>query len=512
MDMSELIRLKPTAEILAEELTLLGLDCATHISDPAVRYCNVRLFTGQQHLYPDVLYALRPGETRFPTDRFSYVCTTHIPGTANHISCPGHAAEQVLDALMELFFQFQQREMRLDQLLFRNGNLQELCELGSEFLENPVFIHDDWFIIIGMSHNALPLMHPDSDTTPRKVFVPKSYTESFKHDSDYTQTYSYPDAQLWRNPDGTPATLYVNLWDGTVFRGRLLVAQQIRPFRRADYLISEILTQRAMMILRGSRGTDSRSPYRSMDSIVRDLLEDRSVDASTLIHLLSTLRWQPEDRYLCIRLRRQQTAPDPVMEHLLHSDLFQFFPGSYILYSGREQCVVVNCNGNSLSYSQLNHLLAPLCRDYCLYAGISSPVNGIRELHLSYHQAQAALNQAFSLQSEKWIISFSDCTLEYIFGSMRSPLTPRHLVSPDLYALMDHDRENDTQYFKTLQTWLLMERNVPETSQALIIHRSTLLYRLKKIQSIIRSNLDDPWQRLTLQLSYWILENNPQRQ
>ena len=95
---------------------------------------------------------------------------------------------------------------------------------------------------------------------------------------------------------------------------------------------------------------------------------------------------------------------------------------------------------------------------------------------------------------------------------MRSPLTHRHLVSPDLYALMDHDRENDTQYFKTLQTWLLMERNVPETSQALIIHRSTLLYRLKKIQSIIRSNLDDPWQRLTLQLSYWILENNPQRQ
>lgn len=510
MDMSELIRLKPTAEILAEELTLLGLDCATHISDPAVRYCNVRLFTGQQHLHPDVLYALRPGETRFPTDRFSYVCTTHIPGTANHISCPGHAAEQVLDALMELFFQFQQREMRLDQLLFRNGNLQELCELGSEFLENPVFIHDDWFIIIGMSHNALPLMYPDSDTTPRKVFVPKSYTESFKHDSDYTQTYSYPDAQLWRNPDGTPATLYVNLWDGAVFRGRLLVVQQIRPFRRADYLISEILTQRAMMILRGSRGTSPGS--RGMDERVQALLEGSLSDESELSQLMDTLHWQKEHRYLCIRLRPQDPAPNILLDHMLHSDLFVTFPDSYILFSGREQCVILNLSLCSLPPAHLHHTLAPLCRDYCLYAGISSPVNGIRELHLSYYQAQAALNQAFSLQSEKWIISFSDCTLEYIFGSMRSPLTPRHLVSPDLYALMDHDRENDTQYFKTLQTWLLMERNVPETSQALIIHRSTLLYRLKKIQSIIRSNLDDPWQRLTLQLSYWILENNPQRQ
>lgn len=510
MDMSELMRLKPTAEMIAEEFSLQGLACSLTLRDPKLAYSGVRLYTGHQNLEPDILYALRPGEDRFPTDTHSYLCTTPIPGSANHLHCPDLLPEQALDVAMDLFYRLQKQEARIDQLYFRNAGLQELCELGAELLENPVFIHDDWFIIVGLSQPGEETIVPEFIRQSAMPFVPREFLDGFKHDYDYLRSYDHPDAQLWKEPDGSPGALYVNLWDGSLYRGRLLALCSCRPFRKLDYLICEVLTQRAIMLLQ--RGTDSRSPYRSMDSIVRDLLEDRSVDASTLIHLLSTLRWQPEDRYLCIRLRRQQTAPDPVMEHLLHSDLFQFFPGSYILYSGREQCVVVNCNGNSLSYSQLHHLLAPLCRDYCLYAGLSSPVSGIRELHLAYYQAGAALELAFRKKSEEWILPFSGCILEHVLGSMDSPLTPRHLVSPDLYALMDHDREKDTQYFKTLRTWLLMERNVPETSQALIIHRSTLLYRLKKIQSIISASLDDPWQRMNLMISFWILENTPWEQ
>lgn len=69
-----------------------------------------------------------------------------------------------------------------------------------------------------------------------------------------------------------------------------------------------------------------------------------------------------------------------------------------------------------------------------------------------------------------------------------------------------HDREKGTQYFETLRTYLLNERDIPKTSQALIIHRTTLLYRLKKIQPLLDVSLDDPWQRLYLLLSLWIMK------
>ncbi|MCC8162191.1 MAG: helix-turn-helix domain-containing protein [Lachnospiraceae bacterium] len=50
------------------------------------------------------------------------------------------------------------------------------------------------------------------------------------------------------------------------------------------------------------------------------------------------------------------------------------------------------------------------------------------------------------------------------------------------------------------------ERNATQTARDLFIHRSTLLYRLERIQKLTEVNLDDPKERLVLRVSYYILE------
>ena len=80
------------------------------------------------------------------------------------------------------------------------------------------------------------------------------------------------------------------------------------------------------------------------------------------------------------------------------------------------------------------------------------------------------------------------------------------IIAPELTALMEYDAANDTQYFDTLRVYLLEERNIPRASEKLIIHRTTLLYRLRKIESLVTLNLDDPWRRLYLMLSLKILD------
>jgi len=198
------------------------------------------------------------------------------------------------------------------------------------------------------------------------------------------------------------------------------------------------------------------------------------------------------------------------MEHVLHSDLFRIFPEGYILFAGHEQCVILNLTRCQVSGAFVRHRLAPLCRDYCLYAGISSPVSDIRELNLAYYQAYVALEKAFRLHSEKWIIAFSECAMEHMLEKLDSPLPARSLISPELLAMMEHDRQKGTQYFETFREYLLNERDIPKTSEKLIIHRTTLLYRLKKIQSVMNVNLEDPWVRLYLMTSLWILDQQKQ--
>ena len=96
--------------------------------------------------------------------------------------------------------------------------------------------------------------------------------------------------------------------------------------------------------------------------------------------------------------------------------------------------------------------------------------------------------------------------MDHILEKLDTPLPNRALVSPDLLELMEFDRASGTEYFPTLRAYLRNERDIPKTAEALIIHRTTLLYRLKKIRAMLHVNLDDPDQRLYLNLSLWMLE------
>ena len=61
-------------------------------------------------------------------------------------------------------------------------------------------------------------------------------------------------------------------------------------------------------------------------------------------------------------------------------------------------------------------------------------------------------------------------------------------------------------YYKTLRTFLKNEKSIPKTSKELVIHRTTLLYRLEKIQETLKLNLENEDVRLYLKLSFKIMD------
>ena len=177
-----------------------------------------------------------------------------------------------------------------------------------------------------------------------------------------------------------------------------------------------------------------------MDDIVFDLFHGKALETREEGQLLSLLNWNRSDRMICVRLENQQQSLGTTLAHALHSDLFQIFPDAYIMLSDNQQCVLMNVSRDRTTLPMLRHRVAPLCRDYCLYAGISSPVNGLGELHTAYEQAGIALNEAFRLHSERWVIPFPDCALEYIMEQIQSSMRLSQLAAPELYTLLEHDR------------------------------------------------------------------------
>jgi len=505
----QLRRLLPTLRMISEALT--ERNCPPElVHTPEDReYRGVRVFSGQKRLDRDILYFLSDEWLqRFPTDSYAYISTKPLPGKQEHICCRSTNASEILDVLLDIFLEFQDWENQLNQLLFRQGSLDELCEMGETITGNPFCIHDDWFAVTAASEGVSGVMQMDYSALSPRGAIPRRIVDTFKFDDDYIKTYDQNRAQLWSNTPGsdTSRCLYMNLWDGDWYRGRLLCLEGSQRICTAHYAVTECIAQRALLILQQNQQSQV-SPYRSTDNVLRQLLEGADAASMEVNALLDTLGWNRMDRFLCILLE-PQNPQSTVMNHVLHGDLFRQFPQGYILLQGQRQCLILNLSQLKVNEHTLSHQIAPFCLDYCLYAGISSPVYGCTDLQHAFRQAEVALEHAFSLRSEQWIITFSSCSLEYMVRNIHTELPLGQLIAPELFALLEHDRQKDTEYFDTLKTYLLMERDIPKTSQALIIHRTTLLYRLKRIQELTQGNLDDPNLRLYWLLSLYLLEKS----
>ena len=496
MEMTTLLHMQPDLETVADELARMGVACRIAGKPGKTRFMDVRRFRPGMVTEADTLYIMANGN--------STACGRPGPGEAQ-IICPNRDPADLLDILLAMFQHFQAQERRLDELVFQNVGLNELCEAGAELLDNPICIHDDWFVMIARSLELPEVLPPDYIMSSSREFIPRIIIDDFKNDTEYLETYAHRTAQLWESSPNQPPCLYMNLWEGELYRGRLLVVRYHRDFRRADFRLTELLTQRALVLLnRKQLGVDR--PHRSMDDIIFDLLEGRAIEAREITQVTRTLGWDREDPMLCIRMRNQNPDDSILMAHALHSELFRAFPEGYIMFNDHQQSVVLNLRREEAAPSTLRHRLAPLCRDYCLYAGLSAPVSGMREWPSAWHQAGIALDRAFQLRSDRWMVPFPDCAMDLLLDSLQPPIQLTHLVAPELYRLIDHDAAHDTRYFETLRTYLMLERDIPRTSEQLIIHRTTLLYRLRKIEELVNLNLDDPWRRLYLLFSLRILE------
>jgi len=498
----------PTIEIIAEELGFLQERYFIHCPQPGLKYRGIRPYSRFITLDADFLYLLTqdtaPG---FPVDTHSYISTVPLNGHANHICCPDIEPERLMAVLLELFSTYQDQQVQMDRLVFSNSDLTQMCFLAEKLFGNPVLIHDDWFIIVAMSEDMANVMPPDEVATSRRKFIPKDLVDEFKFNPAYLKTYSTRNASLWdgASPADAGQCLYVNLFDGNQYKGRFFVLQVHRKFRKSDFLLAECIAQRIMMVLHRKKPGDNWQ-YHSMDDIMYALLEGRPQDLAETSLLLGMMKWGKGDQYLCVRTQSQQSDTTAVLDHVIHGDLINAFPGNYVMLIKKQQCVVINLTKSKVSAAHVRYKIAPLCRDYFMYVGISSPVRGINGLQAAFHQADIALKEAFVMRNERWVIPFSTCALDVMLRNIQIGLQPINLVAPELLYLMEFDQKRGTQYFETLKGYLLNERDIPRAAEALIVHRSTLIYRIKKIISMTNLNLEDQEQRLYLLISLKLLE------
>ena len=138
----------------------------------------------------------------------------------------------------------------------------------------------------------------------------------------------------------------------------------------------------------------------------------------------------------------------------------------------------------------------PACR-----LGVGGRCDQPSDFPRSYREARFALGlQALAGQRGR-SLCFDNLGVFRIFGQVADPANLRELVTSWLDALLQHDARRGSDYVETLAVYLESGGNHEQAARALIVHRSTLKYRLRRIHEITGYDLADHDTRFHLELA-----------
>lgn len=494
-------------QMIADAMGEQAWDYTTHKAEEIPHLRSCQLFCGQQDLKENVIYAVPEdlGEC-FPADRFSYITTGNLYGNAPHIRNIAAPFGSVFNLVLGAFQKYYDFESGLGSIVAAEGSLTELSRMASDFFHNPVYIHDDMFSVLAISHREKGMLQFEYNEKTNTIHIPLWLINEYKFDESYIRTLQCRQASLWEKqqyPDGV-RSLFVNLWDGQRYCGRLLIDEITSPLQPGQFPAADFLAGYVITLLRQLEHQNYR--HRDFEEILIALLSGKKVDQRNLRTMLSIMEWSEKDQYLCLMLQNQDRNNSVRVDSAFNSVLSSLLPGSVVFRHQQCLCIIVNITKSGQEPSVIRQCLAPHIRDSFMYGGISNPVEGIYAIDMGFLQADIALNYITREDNSEWMVSFSSCALSYIRRRACAELPGQVLAHPTLLKLRSYDREFGTQHYETLRVYLTCERNIPLASQQLIIHRTTLSYRLGKIQELTKLNLDDPNLRLHLLLSFYLLD------
>ncbi|MGN0675589.1 MAG: PucR family transcriptional regulator [Oscillospiraceae bacterium] len=154
------------------------------------------------------------------------------------------------------------------------------------------------------------------------------------------------------------------------------------------------------------------------------------------------------------------------------------------------------CRSNELS--GVRDITAAVCNDYAekysglrICGGIGRVTAGAENFRRSYSEARQALSLSEDDLTPVRIVMYSEMGIIRLLTSASSRGEIKDYCYSTLMPLIDSDRQHNTEYIKTLDTYLRCNCNLIKTAETMFIHRNTIVYRVEKIRSLLDIDFSD---------------------
>lgn len=133
--------------------------------------------------------------------------------------------------------------------------------------------------------------------------------------------------------------------------------------------------------------------------------------------------------------------------------------------------------------------------------GVGRLVRRLADFPTSFREAREALFIASLTGETKSALHYNDLGVWRLLLRIEDETEIERFIDYYLAAVVRHDREQQTDWLSTLETFLELNGNLRATARALALHRNTVSYQLEHISKLLGQDLNDPEVRLNLQVA-----------
>lgn len=388
---------------------------------------------------------------------------------------------------------------RILDALYTGVGIQGLVDVACEVFENPLFINDQAYKIIAMSHSTtfrnqsleeektLGYIHLENIESMRKdgVIANKGKQEGaiyFSRRSDQNECWLFSDVRLHGITIASIALVDAN-----------------RPFRELDHELLERFTKIVAVELEKN---DFYKDNRGMmyNYFLSDLLSGKMQAQRTINQRANILHWKMYRWFLVMVIGENKNGYSESRLQSVADNLRRSLPDCRWTIHQRNLVVFFSRPTKPLLTSGEQEMLGRFFIDNGLFAGVSDPFEELTEAAHRYRQALRATDAGAALKREPPIYYYGEMMPYFAAQLLLRRGELRDFCPEEVRVIQRYDEESGSELLRTLEKYLLYVDDPVAAARSLNIHRNTLLYRLGKIRELTGCDLRNGDLRLKIQL------------
>ena len=392
----------------------------------------------------------------------------------------------VFNKLQDIFILYDQWNQSLMESRLRNASIQELLDLTTSIIPNPM-------MLIGMDFTIIASRGWDLGDLSNSVLGSSENSwdivDSLKQDPHYEEAF-YKTGYFYYPGNGlTVPSLCVNISNNDKAVYRLMFSGGEVPLDDTFGFVLEYLSQMVSHAL--STGImHNRDKAFPLHQIFISILTDPGADYVKVSQQLTNVGWLSSHMYQCILIQTGLIATE--------------YKGNAVLFINLDLC--------TMTVQEISDKIEGFIKSSMLSAGYSRKMLGHFNFHRQYTQASVTLQVGKRKNPAESIHYFNSIALPYILEQATRKLPAYMICHEKLLSLKYKDEAKQSHLYDTLRCFLEHNQNIAHTASALFIHRTTLLYRLDKIKAFLDSDLTDRDEILYLLLSFHLMDMEEENQ